>query len=83
MVGSTANGGLEISAAFDFSSNDNILVFSPSLPHFGLCSRAYEIGWGKINREVLCHYCKMKSRRALWGLPAAVNEALLTSDCIA
>lgn len=54
--------------------------FLPSLPHFSGFCRAFEMGWGKINCEVLCRYCKMKSWRGLWGPLAAVNEALLTLD---
>lgn len=64
--GSIANGGLESSATFDFSSTDSASPLPPpSLPYFSLCCRAFEIGWGKINCEVLYHYCKMKSWRAL------------------
>lgn len=84
--GSITNDDLETSATFDFSWTDSFfffIFFFHSLPNLSLCCRAFEIGWGKINCEVRCHYCKMKSWRALWGLPAAVNEALLTSDNIA
>lgn len=80
--GSITNDDLETSATFAFPEQIAFFFFH-SLPNLSLCCRAFEIGWGKINCEVLCHYCKMKSWRALWGLPAAVNEALLTSDNIA